>query len=339
LIRHSEKTAQMRTFAVQNPTMKSFLFVGLSAILSMNAMAQREMGTTHIVRTDILNDLFGSEGREVSDTLQPVLLDGCNALPMLIESSNGGYISGGNGYGDVEKAQFISTADSGTVFSVLALIAGKQGGINEEFRAFMYGGSLTTAPLGLPLDTSGPVTYDNIDTTGLFTTFTFINPTNFIGGFFLSLEVENNGAFIGIAHTDDNCGGNSAWERWNSGSWFPMNSTESWGIDISLYLYAEVSALFLSIDNTNLILRGSEKVVPNPVNSEAILMYSLIKSSDISVQIYSVSGKLIDSYKPGYQPSGLNQLALNTSALNPGMYIYSIATEMGVRNGKFSVVR
>ncbi len=317
--------------------MKKLYFLIASTLLTTGLFAQKTAGENVLPSNyDMVNYLLG-DAKDVTDTLGASVLEGCDLSPILLGTNQGGWVIGGNGYGDLEKAQFIETEGNGSIYSALAWIGAKDGGTNETFSAKIYAGDVTDGP-GAELGISDAVSYADLDTTGLYTTFTFNTPLAYDASFFVSFEVANGDALYGIVHTDDACGGNSAWELWSDDSWNAVDG--AWGdLDVIIYTFVEVESTIVGLDDTNLIERGSQKIYPNPANESANLVFSLIQPSEITVRIYSTTGVLVDTYNPGVKNTGLSNIVIDTQSMSQGLYIYSIETENGVRNGNFSVVR
>lgn len=315
---------------------KLYILTILAIATGVTAEAQRVSNGHSLPANYEINRDFH---RDVTDTLSGPISASCSDLtPTLFTATGGGYVLGGNGYGDLEKAVFIDTESSGLVYSGLAFIGAKEGGSNEEFSAKLYAGTLAGGPT-TELATSTPVNYADLDTTGNFTTFSFDTPQAYDGSLYLSFEVADESARFGIlSTTGTNCGGSALWELWDDSSW--NNVAEAWtNLDIAMYAFLEVEVSTVGLDDTNLIERGSEKIFPNPANGSANLVFSLIEPSEITVRIYSTTGVLIDTYNPGVKTSGLSNITIDTQSMSQGLYIYSIETEKGVRTGNFAVVR
>lgn len=315
---------------------KSYLSLFALFFTVTGIYAQRVVGDQIDFRNEIpaIND-----AREVTDTLSPVYADGCDPTPILLGAEDGGYVTGGNSYGDLEKAQYIETESAGLVYSVLVWVGAKEGGTGtESYSAKLYDGDTENGP-GSVMAASQPVSYADLDTVGVFTRFEFETPVDFDGSFFISLEVADGDAIYGIIHTDDGCGNTSAWELWSDMSWNDINTAWGGDLDIVMYTLAEVEMIGVGIDDAHMIEKGSDHVFPNPVSSHANLMYNMSEASEVDIHIYSPTGVLVKTFQQGVQHAGKNQLTIDTQNYKPGMYIYSIETEDGLRNGKFNVVR
>lgn len=319
---------------------KNYFIIGLLALSCTTAFAQRKVGNTLKTNenTHVANLMLQTE--VVNDTIGPSVLQGCVTTPTLIGSINGGYVAGTNGYGDKEKAQALIAVGAGDIYSALVFFAAKKSSAGtSNFQAKIYDVAAGGAGPSTLKGTSANVSYNNIDTTGL-TQFTFASPIAYTSPFFVSVVVENGVATdtIGIYHTADMCGGGTAWEKWSDNSWVAMGDATAWGIDMVLYVFAEVDEASGFALDEHLIQRGSHKVYPNPSKNEAHLIYSLInEAKEVSVSVTSVNGQVIAVYPQGAQNSGLHAFDLNVSQFAAGTYLYTITTDGQSTQGKFIV--
>jgi len=70
-------------------------------------------------------------------------------------------------------------------------------------------------------------------------------------------------------------------------------------------------------------------VFPNPVVDEATVAYSLNSGSDVTISLYDMSGKLLNSERM-QQAAGDHEYKLNSSSLPNGMYFVKVLTSTGV---------
>ena len=59
---------------------------------------------------------------------------------------------------------------------------------------------------------------------------------------------------------------------------------------------------------------------PNPFNPSTKLAFSIDTPSEIRLEIYDVSGKLVDNVTNGFYQSGLHVIEWNASEHSSGMY-------------------
>ena len=59
---------------------------------------------------------------------------------------------------------------------------------------------------------------------------------------------------------------------------------------------------------------------PNPFNPSTKLSFSIDTSSELRLEVYDVSGKLVETVAKGFYQSGLHMIEWNASGLASGMY-------------------
>ena len=80
-------------------------------------------------------------------------------------------------------------------------------------------------------------------------------------------------------------------------------------------------------------------VYPNPLRSAATVQVSLTEASHVHAVVYDVMGREVAVLAQREFGAGTHSLALDASALAPGMYVYRVETERGQWAGRMSVVR
>jgi len=60
---------------------------------------------------------------------------------------------------------------------------------------------------------------------------------------------------------------------------------------------------------------------PNPFSGQATLRFNLVQSSEVSVEIYDITGKSVRRIDAGHLSSGINTLSIQQGELNSGIYI------------------
>lgn len=97
------------------------------------------------------------------------------------------------------------------------------------------------------------------------------------------------------------------------------------------------TASTLSVDKINGLTELN--VYPNPAKDMAKLNFSLEKSSQLTIAIYDQLGQLVQSVSNSQYNAGLNQVEINTSALNSGIYSVRIDAENGTLSQRISVIK
>lgn len=216
--------------------MKIKITLVLSVCFALGLSAQKQHTGMQNAMNFEMSHVLPSEAVAI-DTLVPYPA-GCDSALYLTGSTNGGYVMGTNGYGDLEKAQLFPTTGSGTVTDIMVFFGAKEiVGTPDNITAKIYSGTGAGGPTTL-LGTSDPVSVTNVDTSGAFTVFTFNTPVSYSGDFFASIEVGTGNDTVGIIHTGTGCLAN-AWEMWSDNSWSSVDA--GWGgFDVSMIMFAVV---------------------------------------------------------------------------------------------------
>lgn len=326
--------------------MKKIYLVATILGLGITSYAQQKISGKIVSKSHTnLSRHFTKTGAEnVNDTLSAPLLANCNVGPFLLNSSNGGYVAGTNGYGDLEKAQRIATNTVGKIHSVLVAFGGKKiVGTADDYNVFLYNvNAANGSPSANSIGTSANVSSANIDTTGQFTKFSFATPVNYSGPFFASVVVAGGtrNDTLGIFHTGGNCGDGTAWEKWDTGQWYALKDPQSWGAntDVVFYIFVEVEKTGnIGLDNEFLLTKNSVKVYPNPAHDIVTVSYNVSKNAKAQFTIHDLTGRVVLSEELNATYNGLNAKNIRIGHLPAGVYTYTVRTHTESVSGKLVV--
>jgi hypothetical protein len=93
----------------------------------------------------------------------------------------------------------------------------------------------------------------------------------------------------------------------------------------------------LSVDKINGLTEVT--VYPNPVKEVAKLNFSLEKASNLTIAVYDQLGQLVQVVSNSQFNAGVNQVEINTSSLNSGIYNIRIDAESGSLSQRISVIK
>lgn len=79
------------------------------------------------------------------------------------------------------------------------------------------------------------------------------------------------------------------------------------------------------------------QVYPNPVKEFAVLPITLDRGADVSIEVLDVSGRTVMVPFIGFMPGGANQVKIDVSELQKGMYIFNVRCGIMKESGKFVV--
>ncbi len=80
-------------------------------------------------------------------------------------------------------------------------------------------------------------------------------------------------------------------------------------------------------------------VYPNPFNSSAIINYALPQSQRVSVQLYDLSGRLVETLYDDLQTVGNHSVTWNSGNFGSGIYLLRIQTDKEVKVAKLVAVK
>ena len=129
-----------------------------------------------------------------------------------------------------------------------------------------------------------------------------------------------------------------------NGSSAPMNNTRFWNLDMNFYdLYGgneKKSAgdweEFVLAENTTDVAANSPVVAnsfdlsqnyPNPFNPVTNITYSLEKEGEVTLQIFDVTGKLVETLVKGNMAAGIHTISWNAADLGSGIYFYKLNSD------------
>ena len=78
---------------------------------------------------------------------------------------------------------------------------------------------------------------------------------------------------------------------------------------------------------------------PNPFNPSTKLAFSIDTPSEIRLEIYDVSGKLVDNVTNGFYQSGLHVIEWNASEHSSGMYFVNLVKGSEMRTQKVMLLK
>jgi len=83
----------------------------------------------------------------------------------------------------------------------------------------------------------------------------------------------------------------------------------------------------------------SLNVYPNPFDQTANVSFYLDNNTEVTLNLYSAFGQLVQSSSLGNQGAGRHETTIGGTNLKPGVYILQLRTSAGVYSRKISVIR
>lgn len=295
----------------------------------------------YTVRLDVSNS-FGSDTKVkyayivvgnnnmICDTISPVSsFKPCGDSLVYYASNGGGFVTGNNSQGHIEKAQkFIF---SGTGFSIQGIwcynikMSGSSG--NTYVKLYSENPS-TKAPYSL-LGTSSSIQMSGINPSGL-TYYTFSTPVNITSSFFASVVLPSvAGDTLVVVSTKIGCYSDDSlsWEHWADGTWRSIEhawNANGQGLKIDLIMFPVICSISTGIENVSIV--DGITIFPNPVNNIVNIKYYNSATQVTKVLLYDVLGKLVKTIEVEKK---LDEVQIDLTGIREGIYCMSIITEKG----------
>ena len=125
------------------------------------------------------------------------------------------------------------------------------------------------------------------------------------------------------------------WRTWDEGNYKPgeiyigTHGRGIWSTDVYLGLQEVQDNLDANKFITDLL------VYPNPVNDFGTISFELTQSSDVTVQVYNLTGKLVQSIQKSNMNEGVNSISIEASNLPSGTYFVRLSAGEMVKTTKF----
>ena len=323
---------------------KIYTLIATVAVV-FSASAQRTVSTVTPISTVGVPTL--NTNRTVTDTLVGYSWTNASAVgATFIGSANGGYVAGNNGYDDFQKAQsFLNTIGNINVEGALMWFGAKQSDAGSSGTSKVQvrhhslnaagttsGGASTTAPG--TVNRTADLLFSAIDTGFVYTpeVVMFSTPVFTTGDFAIGLNFPTlaAGDTVGLIHSSDGDAGatDMSWEQWSDNSWHTM--FQAWPLDIDFFIWALVD-INVGIEEQG-FLNGARlgQNVPNPATNNTTVTYAIENNtSNVSLMIFDVTGKLVATYNEGNKAAGTHSVLVETATLENGTYFYALTAGKG----------
>ena len=111
-----------------------------------------------------------------------------------------------------------------------------------------------------------------------------------------------------------------------SGEWTVAAEDEEYSVPASNgYFTLTIDATALSIDALNIPEEFAlHNNYPNPFNPITTIRYDLPQESDVTLTIYDITGRMVQTLVNESQQAGMKQIIWNVADVSSGVYIYRI---------------
>ncbi len=279
----------------------------------------------------------------------------CSTAPALFLSDNSGFVSGTNGYFDLEKIQRIVLNDDYT-FEVtevitllqldsLAIVSG--GLLDQKLVANVFTELPNDSTFGAFVGASDTLVIKDVqfDSTGLaVVSFSFSTPPSFTatGSFLIGIDFSDvytnpTSGNIGIISTDDGCGdGSNVFETFinqDGGLSFGDIVTDWQGLNIEFFLGAVIDRE-PAVATRNPLANYGATATPNPATNDLAVTFTAPGNEQLTATLLTNDGRLVRSQSVS---AGTGRVEWSVADLPAGLYLYQLAGSAGVQTGKVVV--
>jgi C1A family cysteine protease len=110
-----------------------------------------------------------------------------------------------------------------------------------------------------------------------------------------------------------------------------------WNLD-DVQIFA-LEDMTLSINEVNRAKPDSFANYPNPFGSKTTFMYEIPQTGQVSLQIFDLQGKLINTIVDSHQTAGMHSVTWNAGVLKSGIYLSMLRTSEGVVTRKVIILK
>lgn len=250
-----------------------------------------------------------------------------------------GYIFGNNSYGETQCAQRYN-AVNGTISEILVQY-GKKKGTTGITTAKIYSVNPTTKAPQNDLGTSAVVTTASVSITA-YTSYVFSPSVSVSDGFYAAVVLPTTaGDTVGILSFKFGCSSSDSlsWLNlpgfggWNSVTGLfapPDNNT-----DIVILPVGAVNTGVNEYSSGGLSLLGA---YPNPANDFTNVSYRIDVSTDVSVEVFDLTGRVLESFSEKLL-AGTHTMKISSKDFSSGNYYYTIKAGAVKLTSKFVVVK
>lgn len=204
-----------------------------------------------------------------------------------------GFVTGNNEFGDLAKANYYNINENTYITGVLYEFAyGTGSGTSIELAIWNNSGTDNSPGSKIAFKT---LLLDDIIEDAASESFTYVefNPPVLVNGPFYAGVTLPTSTGDTLALWSNNNGQTSpgiAWELWSTNDWYPIGSTESWGLNIAMAIYPIVQNTLNVNENQAL---GTLDVFPNPSNGKYIIDLSKQSNQNIKLEVFNTAGNCV----------------------------------------------
>lgn len=355
---------------------KIYLTLGLGALF-LGANAQQRTAKSYkaesTINAAIENSVLGKTAATTA-TLAPasLLTGGCavtgtlSGLAMYSNSPDPGYLFGTNTFTVAQgpttftlsfnkAAQKYAVTGSGVTVTNVLVLAGraKSNAGTSVVTSKIYSEDAATKGPSTQVGVAATKALNTFTTGTTYNVFTFGTPVAVsAGNFFASVESPALGGAsrdtLGIYSTRFGCSSTDTLAWFNTSVIAPAVQDLGWAsvkagltgnasnVDLAIFPVLSIPTGLNSVTKGDLTLSAA---FPNPAANEISINFGLSQSSKVEIEIYDLTGKMVNIIKLDNLETGNHTTKVNTASLNAGVYMYSVKSENTKMFSKFTVAK
>lgn len=200
-------------------------------------------------------------------------------------TTQGGYISGHNGYGDVSKAEYYANTQGHTSVNGMRFLFGTATAANSNSTVVAKIWDESSGEPGQVLHTEN-ININNIISVGGDLTIMFASPVTVNGPFFVGIDLDYStpGDTVSLlTNTQGDVSVNTAWEQFSGGGgWFPYDDASSWGIALSNSAHPVIEGMQVDISPAAPSIPNGGSIQLTSTSSVSNTTYSWSPSAGLS---------------------------------------------------------
>jgi PKD repeat protein len=282
-------------------------------------------------------------GDETCDTMNYPLPGHEVMYSVLYQNGVYGYMSGNNGYSDMAKANFFVPASPYIKLTGAYLKFGKARKRPTANAEIIFAVWDNTGPGGCPGST--PLATDTLLMSTIvsqvnshnMTLIQFQPPINITSAFYLGVYLPTIGGDTLALLTNKNgeTYPGTAWEQWQSGTWYRYSDSLSWGYNLSHAIFPIMCKQDYGIADN--LVSDDITLYPNPANESVTVDFGLLTFPHFEIQMFDVVGQLCRTYN--YSGDPISRYAADLSGLRSGIYFLNINTGGSTVSKKISLIK
>jgi hypothetical protein len=113
------------------------------------------------------------------------------------------------------------------------------------------------------------------------------------------------------------------------------------GRDGTVFVPGAINSGLMAADEKTIVPEGISLLqnYPNPFNAQTLIQYNLAGESDVSLTVFDILGRQVETLIDGYQNAGPHQVIWDAENSPSGIYFYMIKADNSVETKRMTLIR